>query len=403
VVTALAATCEVNKNAGHHARTLAASRELRVTAGASYLSQEIMALQLLDRYDEAQTMLDAAQLDAQNHVEAVLPSLVLARMWQDFWLCRWDGAEQAAAQLATIGRELGSHVHALEGMSILSVSALQRGDLALARARFDAMLGYQGIDEEFREPRMILIRSWIRSGEGDAADAARSLRPLLATALESRAHWPWWPGWMRTVVNVGLRVHDRGLMDDALAVAEQGALRNPGVVTFEGLALQLRGLVHDDVDLLHRAAALLRTGPREILAATSEKDLGHALLARGERAEGLLRLRTALDTYSRLEMPLAADGVRRTLARHEGSEAAGATGPGDWSRLTESERRVARLIGLGYTNRQAAAELHLSPNTIGSHVRSAYSKLGIRSRVQLAHVLREVAEPPGRPGAEVLT
>jgi DNA-binding CsgD family transcriptional regulator len=35
-----------------------------------------------------------------------------------------------------------------------------------------------------------------------------------------------------------------------------------------------------------------------------------------------------------------------------------------WAALTESEVQVARLVGQGQTNREAAARLYLSPHTV---------------------------------------
>jgi DNA-binding CsgD family transcriptional regulator len=48
---------------------------------------------------------------------------------------------------------------------------------------------------------------------------------------------------------------------------------------------------------------------------------------------------------------------------------------------------VAVLIAEGHTNRSAAAELALSVNTIGTHLRLVFTKLGVQSRVQLANRL----------------
>ena len=45
----------------------------------------------------------------------------------------------------------------------------------------------------------------------------------------------------------------------------------------------------------------------------------------------------------------------------------------------------------------AAKELNISVNTVGTHIRSAYSKLGVQSRVQLADALRGLdRSQPGR-------
>ncbi|HEX4033495.1 MAG TPA: response regulator transcription factor [Solirubrobacteraceae bacterium] len=48
--------------------------------------------------------------------------------------------------------------------------------------------------------------------------------------------------------------------------------------------------------------------------------------------------------------------------------------------LTQREREVLDLIARGATNREIAAELHLSPHTIHEHTSSLYRKLGARNR-----------------------
>ena len=56
--------------------------------------------------------------------------------------------------------------------------------------------------------------------------------------------------------------------------------------------------------------------------------------------------------------------------------------------LTDRETEVSRLASLGLTDRDIAAELVLSVRTVQSHLASAYRKLGITSRAQLAEVKR---------------
>jgi DNA-binding CsgD family transcriptional regulator len=60
--------------------------------------------------------------------------------------------------------------------------------------------------------------------------------------------------------------------------------------------------------------------------------------------------------------------------------------------LTEAERRVAYLIADGHTDKSAARALGISVNTVGTHLRSAYSKLGVQSRVQMTNALRGRSE-----------
>ena len=52
--------------------------------------------------------------------------------------------------------------------------------------------------------------------------------------------------------------------------------------------------------------------------------------------------------------------------------------------LTPAERRVAKVVGTGATNQEAAAALFVSVKTVDAHLQSIYRKLGIRSRAELA-------------------
>jgi DNA-binding CsgD family transcriptional regulator len=51
--------------------------------------------------------------------------------------------------------------------------------------------------------------------------------------------------------------------------------------------------------------------------------------------------------------------------------------------LTASERRVVELAASGLTNRRIAQELFVTGATVETHLRHAFSKLGVRSRVEL--------------------
>jgi DNA-binding NarL/FixJ family response regulator len=53
-------------------------------------------------------------------------------------------------------------------------------------------------------------------------------------------------------------------------------------------------------------------------------------------------------------------------------------------RLTPQELQVVRLAAGGSSNREIAAQLFLSPRTVGHHLYKAYPKLGVSRRVELA-------------------
>lgn len=56
-----------------------------------------------------------------------------------------------------------------------------------------------------------------------------------------------------------------------------------------------------------------------------------------------------------------------------------------WASLTPTERDVVRLVAEGLANNEIAARLFISRRTVQTHLTHVYAKLGISSRVQLAH------------------
>jgi ATP/maltotriose-dependent transcriptional regulator MalT len=115
---------------------------------------------------------------------------------------------------------------------------------------------------------------------------------------------------------------------------------------------------------------------------------GVVLAAAGEREPALERLAGAYRTARRLgARPLAMRAAEETahlgasVERRLGRRAAAAH---DGAGLSRREVEVMRLLAVGRTNREIARELFLSPRTVDAHVRSIFSKLGCRSRVEAA-------------------
>jgi DNA-binding CsgD family transcriptional regulator len=128
-----------------------------------------------------------------------------------------------------------------------------------------------------------------------------------------------------------------------------------------------------------------------VLRAIGAESYGRALLDAGRRAEALGHLDRAWDEYHQMGARAFRGDVQRAMrqagarrAKWSAAAAAPATG---WACLTEAERRVATLIGDGHTNKSAASALGVSVNTVGTHLRAVFAKLGVQSRVQLANCL----------------
>jgi DNA-binding CsgD family transcriptional regulator len=55
-----------------------------------------------------------------------------------------------------------------------------------------------------------------------------------------------------------------------------------------------------------------------------------------------------------------------------------------WAALTPTERDVVRLLREGLANKDIALRLFVSIRTVETHLTHIYTKLGLKSRVQLA-------------------
>ena len=118
----------------------------------------------------------------------------------------------------------------------------------------------------------------------------------------------------------------------------------------------------------------------------------------GERTEWFDRVGGLLlgaDDY--LVKPFVADElvarVRSVLRRSS------ATVPAGLASLTKRELEVLRLLAGGRSQREIAAELVLSPRTVGTHIEHILEKLSVRSRSQaIALAYRERLVEPAAKG-----
>jgi DNA-binding CsgD family transcriptional regulator len=122
--------------------------------------------------------------------------------------------------------------------------------------------------------------------------------------------------------------------------------------------------------------------PRPLERARTIFCWGERLRRAKRRTEAREKLKDAHDELERLGSTLWARRAQTEL---------GATGlrprrrdPSGRGVLTPQERTVAELAAEGLSNREIAASLFVSTNTIETHLRHVFQKLGVRSRVELA-------------------
>jgi DNA-binding CsgD family transcriptional regulator len=113
---------------------------------------------------------------------------------------------------------------------------------------------------------------------------------------------------------------------------------------------------------------------------------GEWLRRENRRVDARAQLRTAYGQFAGIGMEAFADRARRELL---------ATGENVRQRrvetrddLTPQERQIAQLAREGLSNPEIGARLFLSPRTVEWHLRKVFTKLGIRSRRELAAALR---------------
>lgn len=200
----------------------------------------------------------------------------------------------------------------------------------------------------------------------------------------------WYPARLPQLVGIALRAQAHDQAEVAARAASEIARRNPELPSATGSSLHADGLLHGDVALLRAAADTFAGHGRPLATAAAREDLGRAL-GQARRDEAIEQLEAAYDAYlrmgatrdtARVRAALRALGVRKRRA-------GGARPDHGWESLTKSERVVVELVARGLTNREAANELFLSPDTINAHLKHAFAKLNVRSRVQLARLAAE--------------
>ncbi|MFI6600095.1 helix-turn-helix transcriptional regulator [Nonomuraea sp. NPDC050536] len=190
-------------------------------------------------------------------------------------------------------------------------------------------------------------------------------------------------------VRIALRAGERKAAADMVRVAEDRAGRNPDFPFLTAVAEHARGLLDGDATLLSRAAETFAGFPRPIVRASALEDSGRALAATDRRA-AVSHLETALELYEQAGAQRDAARVRQRLReagiRRRGRKSGATRG---WDSLTAAELQVVRLVAQGATNRQVAERLFLSPHTVNTHLRHAYTKLDVNSRVELTRLVVE--------------
>lgn len=189
---------------------------------------------------------------------------------------------------------------------------------------------------------------------------------------------------------IAMRAGRPDLADRAAAAAERLYAANPGEPLLEAAAVHARGLCDADTTLLLHAVRLFERSERVIARAAAAEDYAAAIP--DDPMTSIEHFMAALAIYHSCGDALGSERVRRRLRAlgvSRGRLARHARPHEGWDSLSPSEMQVVKLVAGGATNRAAAAELFLSPHTVSTHLRRAFSKLGINTRVELVRLAGE--------------
>jgi DNA-binding NarL/FixJ family response regulator len=355
------------------------------------------------RLDEAFALIEAGMKAAQRDgISANIRVWSMLRCRALFDAGRLADAGAEAEATIEMADEIGdgsygyiNHV----ALYILARVALHTGDRAgLAQARESAAR----LGEARESPSGRRLGAWLSAlladaeGAGAGAGAGAGPCPLDSQtpvqALDPLADGPLSatsPRMYADTATLARLLLDAGRRADAKSAVgrlEDFAAQHPDFPFLEAAALHARGVLDGDPDVALRAVALSLGDPRPLVRAAVLEDAGR-LLPDTRAAEAVPLLEMALESYAAASAERDAARVRRLLrARGVRPPTSGPRSAPDWPELTESEFAVVSLVARGATNREVAERLYLSPYTVNSHLRHVFVKLGIRSRVELAHL-----------------
>ncbi len=322
----------------------------------------------------------------------VLPAVLFFLARDEATSDRWTEAEATYAESIRLARETGQGTHLLIAGAGLAWLLARTG----RRAAHDAVVAEVGGIAEEGEVRLATM--WLRYAAGDLALGS-------GDAL----------GAIEAYTDLSRMLADTGFEDPDLSPAPDlvEALLRSGRA---GEAADLAGSHLVAAEHKERPWALARA--RRAVALTAPDDRWRegfeaALEAHGRTVDGYETARTRLALGGRLrrarQRAASRPHLRSALERFEALGAAGwadiaaaelaATGEtvrrasaAPSAALTPQELQVCVMLAEGRTTREVAAALYLSPKTVEYHLHKVYTRLGIRSRAELAGLLTRQGE-----------
>ncbi|MGW4249227.1 LuxR C-terminal-related transcriptional regulator, partial [Nocardia sp. NPDC004722] len=300
-------------------------------------------------------------------------------------LGRWDDAAENVADALYLAEQQGQPNPLARALTTVGWLAAVRGEHADAVAATERALA---LSRPRRGTALNASGYWNLGldalGAGNAEAAWGFLAPILEPGHE--AHHPTFaalaaPDAIEAAVRLG-RTEEAAAATTVLAswAERTGA-------TWAIAATALAGALAADGEQAERlfrdALAVPEAATRPFQQARTQLLYGEWLRRNRRRTDARAQLGSALKVFEQLRATPWATRARQESAL-AGEQPEHLPAGSSRALLTPQELRVTRLAAKGLTNRDIAAQLFISPRTVGHHLSHVFPKLGITSRDELA-------------------
>ncbi|MGW1742028.1 LuxR C-terminal-related transcriptional regulator [Nocardia sp. NPDC001965] len=338
--------------------------------------------------------LDEARADLESSVPTTyLGGSTRISLWARAWLARaqflggdWDDALRTVRDATPLLDHSGI---VLSGPLLHWTAAAvhsMRGDWdAAEEAVRHADAGPQ--DYEIMRVPSALARAHSCEARANSAGVLRALRPLTRSwaweGIEDPGQWPWADMYAHALIAEGYFDEAEKFLEHHLRRADElgriGARARLSAA--RGHLSGALGNLDAAREAFDEALDLLERSPLRYDRARIGFVYGQILRRAGKRRDADAEITAARDIF--VAMGAHAYVVRCDRERKAGGVRVPRSGRGADS-LTPQEETVAQLVARGLSNREVGAELFIADKTVQYHLTRIYTKLGVRSRTELA-------------------
>ncbi|WP_416983756.1 LuxR C-terminal-related transcriptional regulator [Streptomyces sp. T028] len=355
------------------------------------------------RFEEARAALAPAADCPGGAATALLREDALGRLALIDCLDGWAGRAERKARAAMaeterfgLPRSAGSGI----GLLVLAAVAVDRNELDEAQALLDAAAeSHPALRDPVMEAGRALATARLQLARGDTRGALETVEP----AVTAEAVSPWAAGQSALVASAAHLAEGRP--EAAVRLLREVPEDQVACAVEEARARLAAGEPGAAVDLLDRAHPEERCGPAVTVRATlvraraadrtGDPASARRLVARALREARRDRLRRPFLETGPWLRPLLRSGPLRELA---GGWLTRGTPPPPVDEgppvvvedLSGRERDVLQRLSLMMSTEEIAADLYVSVNTVKTHLKSAYRKLGVNRRHDAVRRAREL-------------